>query len=49
MGESPEEAHAKPSSLSEIHNLLGTEESSADGVLDSTVAQKRQAGSKSSH
>ncbi|MFH7029816.1 MAG: helix-turn-helix transcriptional regulator [Heteroscytonema crispum UTEX LB 1556] len=49
VGESPEEAHAKPSSLSEIHNLLGTEESSADGVLDSTVAQKRQAGSKSSH
>ncbi len=42
VNESPEEPPAKPSSLSDIHNLLGTEESSPKASPDSKTAQKRQ-------
>lgn len=46
VSESPEESVVKPSSLSEIHNLLGTEESSPATIPDSKAAQKRKARSK---
>ncbi len=50
VSESPEELAAKPSSLSEIQNLLGTEEPSLTNSPDSQPhtkdAQKRRAKSK---
>ncbi|MBO3463443.1 helix-turn-helix domain-containing protein [Aetokthonos hydrillicola Thurmond2011] len=42
----PEELAAKPSSLSEIHNLLGTDESSSIKKSDSQDAQQHRAKSK---
>jgi transcriptional regulator with XRE-family HTH domain len=41
ISDSPEELTAKPSSLSEIHHLLGTDEPSLTPSFKSEAAQKR--------
>jgi transcriptional regulator with XRE-family HTH domain len=42
VSHSPQESAAKPSSLSDIHNLLGTENPSAIAQTDSKADQERQ-------
>ncbi len=43
MSESSEKPVAEPSSLSDIHNLLGTEKSATSGNAESKVAQEEKA------
>lgn len=45
MGESSNEALVKPSSLSEIHHLLGTEEPTTVVGFETEVTQQREAKS----
>jgi transcriptional regulator with XRE-family HTH domain len=45
VGEPLEEPIVKPNSISEIHQLLGTEEPASAGSSESEVAQKRKAKS----